>query len=379
MAFPSSPTNGQTATQNGITYTYASATNSWARTLGSIANLTVSGNITSGNANLGNLVTASYFTGNGSLLTGLPASYANSNVASYLPTYTGNITAGNVNVGTAVVASTLTSNVATGTAPLTVTSTTRVTNLNVSYSNVSDYDSVTTTTTGTFYPTFVNGSTSANYQTYSNTALSFNAATGNLSATLLTGTLTTAAQPNITSTGTLASLSVTANVSAGNLLTNNLLYANGTAWSLGGGGTTITADNTTNSNSYYPIFTTTTTGSMSGANVANTKLYFNPSTGTLNSTIFNSLSDETIKTNKERIINALSKLLTLGGYTYLMIDSNEPSAGLLAQEVQKVLPEAVKYNTETGLLSLNYNAVLGMVVEAINELEQRVTGLENGK
>ena len=61
-----------------------------------------------------------------------------------------------------------------------------------------------------------------------------------------------------------------------------------------------------------------------------------------------------------------------------MIDSNEPSAGLLAQEVQKVLPEAVKFNPNTGLLSLNYNAVLGLVVEAINELEQRVTGLENG-
>ena len=76
MAFPSSPTNGQTATQNGITYTYTSATNSWARTLGSIANLTVSGNITSGNAILGNLVTANYFTGNGSLLTGITATTA---------------------------------------------------------------------------------------------------------------------------------------------------------------------------------------------------------------------------------------------------------------------------------------------------------------
>jgi hypothetical protein len=36
MAFPSSPTNGQVATQNGITYTYTSATNSWARVIGSI-------------------------------------------------------------------------------------------------------------------------------------------------------------------------------------------------------------------------------------------------------------------------------------------------------------------------------------------------------
>jgi hypothetical protein len=36
MAFPSSPTNGQTAVVNGITYVYASATRSWARVTQSI-------------------------------------------------------------------------------------------------------------------------------------------------------------------------------------------------------------------------------------------------------------------------------------------------------------------------------------------------------
>ena len=53
------------------------------------------------------------------------------------------------------------------------------------------------------------------------------------------GTVTTAAQPNITSLGTLTALTVTGNVAAGNVKTNNLLYANGTAWDLGGnpGGT----------------------------------------------------------------------------------------------------------------------------------------------
>jgi hypothetical protein len=54
---------------------------------------TFTGNLKSGNANLGNAATANYFIGNGSLLTGLPASYSNSNVANYLPTYTGNVSA----------------------------------------------------------------------------------------------------------------------------------------------------------------------------------------------------------------------------------------------------------------------------------------------
>jgi hypothetical protein len=43
-------------------------------------------------------ISGSYIIGNGSQLTGLPASYGNANVASYLPTYTGNISAGNVTV-----------------------------------------------------------------------------------------------------------------------------------------------------------------------------------------------------------------------------------------------------------------------------------------
>jgi hypothetical protein len=147
----------------------------------------------------------------------------------------------------------------------------------------------------------------------------------------------------------------------------------------GGGGVTLVNNTTENSNTFYLLMSNTTvSGTLATVNLANTKLFFNPNTGTLNSTIFNSLSDETVKTNRQRIINALSKISALGGYTYLMIDSNEPSAGLLAQEVQQVLPEAVKFNPNTGLLSLNYNAVLGLVVEAINELEQRVSGLENG-
>ena len=48
------------------------------------------------------------------------------------------------------------------------------------------------------------------------TKLTFDASTGNLSATLLTGTLTTAAQPNITSFGTIAAL-IAGNINAGNL------------------------------------------------------------------------------------------------------------------------------------------------------------------
>ena len=63
--------------------------------------------------------------------------------------------------------------------------------------------------------------------------------TGTVPLATTAGTVSTAAQPNITSLGTLTSVAVTGNVTAGNVKTDNLLYANGTAWDLGGnpGGT----------------------------------------------------------------------------------------------------------------------------------------------
>jgi hypothetical protein len=69
-----------------------------------------------------------------------------------------------------------------------------------------------------------------------------------ITANYYVGTLTTGAQPNITSVGTLTSLSVTGNVTAGNIKTNNLLYANGVAWTMGGGTAANIANGTSNVN-----------------------------------------------------------------------------------------------------------------------------------
>jgi hypothetical protein len=211
----------------------------------------------------------------------------------------------------------------------------------------------------------------------------FNPATNTLSKVIVSSGNTVAWNSAVFSSSLLvsgtANLGAVGNVKITGGTTGQAIVTDGTGnLSFAAAGAVIVNDTSTNS-SFYPTMSSTATGSFTSATVSSSKLYYNPSTGTLNATIFNSLSDETVKTNKERIINALAKLMTLGGYTYLMIDNNEPSAGLLAQEVQKILPEAVKFNPDTGLLSLNYNAVLGLVVEAINELEQRVTGLENGR
>ena len=139
-----------------------------------------------------------------------------------LMTLGGNANVGNLNATGVVTSSRLLSNATTGTTPIQVISTTLVPNLYVARANVSDYSVVATQSTGVFYPTFVSANTTANYSLSSNANVSFNAASGALSATLLTGTLTTAAQPNVTSVGTLAGLVVSGHITPSANITYNL-------------------------------------------------------------------------------------------------------------------------------------------------------------
>jgi hypothetical protein len=154
---------------------------------------------------------------------------------------------GNANVGNLVSSGTVSgtrviSNIATGTTPIQVVSTTRVPNLNVSYANVSDFGAVTTQTTGTFYPIMVSANTSANYALASNANISFNAATGLLTTT----TLAVTGNANVGNLGTAGLIVATGNVTGGNLVTAGALSVTGNA-NVGNLGTTgnITAANVT--------------------------------------------------------------------------------------------------------------------------------------
>ncbi|WP_047964429.1 tail fiber domain-containing protein [Xenorhabdus khoisanae] len=90
-------------------------------------------------------------------------------------------------------------------------------------------------------------------------------------------------------------------------------------------------------------------------------------------------SDKRAKKDIAKISDATQKLSKLSGYTYTVSDDNKNnsrSAGLIAQEVQKVLPEAVTQD-ENDLLRLNYNSVIGLLVEAVKDLQKQVDELKN--
>ena len=90
-------------------------------------------------------------------------------------------------------------------------------------------------------------------------------------------------------------------------------------------------------------------------------------------------SDSRLKTKQTPISNALAKVCALTGKTYFRTDTQKISAGVIAQDVQKVLPEAVTTNPDDGMLSVSPSALIGLLVQAVKELSGRVAFLEGAK
>jgi len=248
--------------------------------VGTLTSLSSTGNVTGGNLRTAGAVSATgnvtgnYFLGNGSQLTGLPATYSNANVVTLLANFgsnsistTGNITAGNVfvpgvvsatgnistqgyfignfqgnisgnitvpgsntqvlynNNGNAGASSGFTfnqaSNVVTVAGNIVAGNISTVGNVTANY--VIGNGSLLTSITGAN----VTGSVAqANQANTANSVAGANVS-GQVANALVAGTVYTAAQPNITSVGTLTSVAVTGNTTTGNLLTGGVVSATG--------------------------------------------------------------------------------------------------------------------------------------------------------
>lgn len=94
-------------------------------------------------------------------------------------------------------------------------------------------------------------------------------------------------------------------------------------------------------------------------------------------------SDIRLKSNLVELKDALDKVEQLKGYIY---DKQSKDAddivyhresGLIAQDVQEVLPEAVREDTDTGMLTIAPAGINALLVNAINELRERLEAIEN--
>jgi hypothetical protein len=87
-------------------------------------------------------------------------------------------------------------------------------------------------------------------------------------------------------------------------------------------------------------------------------------------------SDIRLKKDIENITDALKKVNKLNGVNFTKIENDRRSTGLIAQDVQAVLPEAVAENEE-GYLSVAYGNMVGLLVEAIKEQDSTINSLRN--
>jgi hypothetical protein len=89
-------------------------------------------------------------------------------------------------------------------------------------------------------------------------------------------------------------------------------------------------------------------------------------------------SDCNLKTDLRPITNAVDKVVSLNGYTFKRIDQDadqQRQAGLLAQEVQRILPEVVHQDPSTSNLSIAYGNLAALFVEAFKEMKQEIQTL----
>jgi len=137
-------------------------------------------------------------------------------------------------------------------------------------------------------------------------------------------------------------------------------------------------DDTATNSTFFPVFTSVTTGSIVGANTSSTKLTFNPSSGLLTSTDYNSSSDVTLKENFTQIVNPLDIISQLEGFGFSWKDTKEKSYGLSAQQVETVLPEIVRVRPD-GTKGINYLNLIAFLVEGIKDLKEEVRQLKSYK
>jgi len=87
-------------------------------------------------------------------------------------------------------------------------------------------------------------------------------------------------------------------------------------------------------------------------------------------------SDKTLKKDIETIANPLAKVSQLRGVDFTWKKDGRRDTGLIAQEVEKVIPQAVITNSETGLKSVEYGNLVGVLIEAVKAQQTQIDTLK---
>ena len=96
----------------------------------------------------------------------------------------------------------------------------------------------------------------------------------------------------------------------------------------------------------------------------------------VNAPNFNTTSDATLKTNVETLTGSLDAVKSLRGVSFDWIESGGSEVGVIAQEVEAVLPNVVSTNDE-GIKSVKYGNMVALLIEAIKEQQAQIDELKD--
>ena len=134
------------------------------------------------------------------------------------------------------------------------------------------------------------------------------------------------------------------------------------------------------SSNYYPMMTSATSGGITEVKVVSSKLIFDPDIGELTTTRLVESSSIALKENILPIENALESLSKLVGVTYDRKDgSTKMEAGLIAEEVDKVLPNIVSKDENGNAYGINYTKFSAYLIEAVKTLSEEIKILKQDK
>ena len=183
----------------------------------------------------------------------------------------------------------------------------------------------------------------------------------------------------VTSTQLATSITLSGNITAGNLVGR---YANGTSninIPAINGNVNISAVGNANvlvitGTGANIIGTANITGNANVANIGATNGVFTAVT----SATITETSSIALKANINPITGALELIQQLVGVTYDRVDgSKKNEAGLVAEEVEKVLPNLIGYDENGKPIGIHYTKLTAYLIEAVKELTDKIKRLEN--
>jgi hypothetical protein len=95
-------------------------------------------------------------------------------------------------------------------------------------------------------------------------------------------------------------------------------------------------------------------------------------TGIITATDFNSASDIRLKENIQKIDNPIDKIIKIDGVRFDWKSDNKPSMGVIAQNIEEVLPELVSGGESK---TVNYNGIIGLLIECVKTQQEQIDEL----